>query len=446
MPNGSFDNRGRRDEVRKQVVANFCHRVCRECLDRDKSVAWAAAGLTQWTSQEERLQIERAGAVLLEGVTGDKDLMTNSVGIAAAANQTLGGDRAERLVRSSYLGTAPEWQHLAAVENHETEEGENEAAAEEDAEGMDPGQAGAGVGEFPPDDEPGLLGEARREKEIARLVGKLHLNLGHLSKDRMMVMLKAGAREDVLDYLKKRFECDMCGRRQREMKRRVAAYPRTYMFNKIVAVDVLYVPWRGRALPALNVVDHGSHCQVVTLVKEAGGKHHRGGPPSSEEAWQTFKEAWVRPFGAPEVVISDAGSEFQRDFAAGLELQSTFHHVVDADSPWQNGVLRCRAPRRGDQEKTASRVGGGPGSSQTRRRLTSCSTTSRLARTCGTPGQRTPRPSWCSAGTHELRRSFSPTWSQAHPDDRPWPATPRTSRAVREPTCKAASYGSGPGS
>ena len=52
--------------------------------------------------------------MLLEGVTGNKDLMTNSVGIAAAACQTLGGDCAERLVRS-YLGTAPEWQQLADV-------------------------------------------------------------------------------------------------------------------------------------------------------------------------------------------------------------------------------------------------------------------------------------------------------------------------------------------
>ena len=183
---------------------------------------------------------------------------------------------------------------------------------------------------------------------MAKLIEKLHVNMGHLSRDRMVVMLRAaGAREDVLEFMRKRFGCELCDRRQREVRRRVAAFPRTFTFNRIVAVDTFYLPWRGRSLPVLNVVDHGSHYQVTTLIKTIEGKEHPGGTPSSEEAWRIFNECWIRPFGAPEVVLSDGGAEFAKDFVTGLELHSVFHHVVDADSPWQNGV----AERHGGEIK-----------------------------------------------------------------------------------------------
>ena len=77
------------------------------------------------------------------------------------------------------------------------------------------------------------------------------------------------------------------------------------------------------------------------------GSPHRGGTPTSEETWKTLSEAWLRPFGSPEIVLSDAGAEYLKDFAAGLEMNSVLHHVVDADSPWQNGV----AERHGGEIK-----------------------------------------------------------------------------------------------
>ena len=92
-----------------------------------------------------------------------------------------------------------------------------------------------------------------------------------------MMLKAAGAREDVLEYVQKQFECETCDRRQREVRRRVAAYPRTFTFNRIVAVDTVYVPWRGVSLPVLNVVDQGSHYQMMTLIKEMNGSPHRGG-------------------------------------------------------------------------------------------------------------------------------------------------------------------------
>ncbi|CAE7224945.1 RE2 [Symbiodinium sp. CCMP2592] len=331
-----------REKVQRKLVRDFCHRTCREMLQRGRAVMWAAKRLGTHITDDEKAELEGAGGIMASHGPDDQDFLTNDAGIAVKLHDH---SRIGWLASSveGMVGAEAQWRSFAAAGLDE------EQVIEEEAEELDQdGNAGAGVGSFPPEEGEGLAQQAHRDKEVAKLVEKLHLNLGHLSKDRMMVMLKAaGAREDVLEYVAKRFECEMCGRRQRELKRRVAAHPRTYTFNRIVAVDVLYVPWRGVSLPVLNIVDHGSHYQVATLIKENDGRPHRGGSPSSEEAWKTFMEAWIRPFGSPEIVLSDAGSEFQKEFATGLELQSVFHHVVDADSPWQNGV----AERHGGEVK-----------------------------------------------------------------------------------------------
>ena len=212
-------------------------------------------------------------------------------------------------------------------------------------------------------------------------MAKLHENMGHLSNDRMIVMLKAaGAKEDVMEFVKKRFSCELCSKRQKEVRRRVAAYPRTYTFNRIVAVDTFFLPWRGSSIPILNVVDHGSHYQVTVPIKELDGTDHRGGTPGAEEAWRAFLEAWVRRFGAAEIVISDAGPEYGGAFTRGLELHSVMQHVTDAESPWQ------RDARGRDQEKGASRAQRGPDrrSSPTAATSRCCWCTSRPARTNGT--------------------------------------------------------------
>ena len=332
-----------KDQVRHRVAECFCHRLCRESMEKGRAVAWEMGNI----SQADQEDLEKLGGVVLHRDGRSGSFATNHAGTM------LGYDRQRttawaREAVGCFLEIEQARLNLAIEDDEQPGDAEIEVDDLE-AERDGPWQEGAGVGSFPPEGpDEGHSGTARREREVKALVEKLHLNLGHLSKERMVVMLKAaGARDDVLDFVQKRFECEMCDRRQREVRRRVAAYPRTYTFNRIVAVDTVYVPWRGVSLPVLNVVDHGSHYQVMMLIKELDGTPHRGGTPTSEEAWRTFNEAWVRPFGAPEVVLSDAGAEFMKEFANGLELNSVLHHVVDADSPWQNGI----AERHGGEIK-----------------------------------------------------------------------------------------------
>ena len=179
-----------------------------------------------------------------------------------------------------------------------------------------------------------------QEKEKIRL---LHNNMGHLPKTQMLSLLKAaGGKSRVLRYVQDEFHCHQCMRQQRPISRRKAAFPRVFSFNRIIGIDFLYISRENRTLAFLNVVCHGTNLQQIGWLKD-----YDGGSPSSKAAWELFSQLWIRPFGLPEVLISDGGGEFRYDFERSAEQAGILHVVSDASSPWQNG----RAERQ-DQDRT----------------------------------------------------------------------------------------------
>ena len=163
-----------------------------------------------------------------------------------------------------------------------------------------------------------------------RLVEKLHVNMGHPSKQRFLRVLRAaGAKLGVLKWIKAECRCSACAERSRVSPHRKVAIPRTFRFNQILAVDTvnLPVPFLQTTVPFLNMVDHGSNLQVMTLLR---GR-------SARDAWEAIAKSWLRPFGAPYVILCDGGPEFQDEFSDGAERIGALLHVVGAQSPWQNG-------------------------------------------------------------------------------------------------------------
>eukprot|EP00435_Cladocopium_sp_Y103_P027150 s2554_g6.t1 len=110
------------------------------------------------------------------------------------------------------------------------------------------------------------------------MVKRLHINMGHLPKDRMLVMLKAAkAQPKVIRYVRDEMHCEECMRQRREVRRRPAAYPRTFEFNRIAGADIFYIKWNGKKIPFLNVVDHGSNWQTTCMVRPTSrGRFERG--------------------------------------------------------------------------------------------------------------------------------------------------------------------------
>jgi len=161
------------------------------------------------------------------------------------------------------------------------------------------------------------------------LVERMHVNLGHPHRDQFVRILRAAkARPEVVKYAREEYECPDCAAHARARSSRRVAMPRSYSFNRVVGVDTFKVNFFGHQVNFVNVVCHGTNLQQVVYL----GREY-----TADAAWRGFCSGWLRPFGAPEVLLSDGGPEFAGIFARRLEQAGTCHRVTDAESPWQNG-------------------------------------------------------------------------------------------------------------
>ena len=82
------------------------------------------------------------------------------------------------------------------------------------------------------------------------------------------------------------------------------------MFNRVVALDCLEVPWKGKKYWFLNCVDHGTNYQVLGFL---------GDRPTSRSVRRAFIQCWVKTLGAPDIIITDPGTEFDGEFQRLVE-------------------------------------------------------------------------------------------------------------------------------
>lgn len=134
-----------------------------------------------------------------------------------------------------------------------------------------------------------------------RLVQKLHVNLGHPPRDRLLRALRsAGA---LLDYVQKEDECDDCRMKHRPDVRRKAQLPRTFSFNKIVGVDFFYIRWQNWNLAIMNIIDLGTSYQIAVRAEVADGTN--GGTPTSQTALVSF------PYHMGEILWSPSDGDLR---------------------------------------------------------------------------------------------------------------------------------------
>ena len=179
-----------------------------------------------------------------------------------------------------------------------------------------------------------VIGEGKEEHEIAddqkRALGKLHRGLGHPAlPDFIRFMKAARVKGEVVKWAHRHFRCEICESRPKPKAVRVGSIPKTYQPNKVLGIDLIYIPEVGgkNLLPALSVLDWGSNFQVVELLANK----------DPEKVWQAMWSCWMRIFGCPEIIICDSGKEFLADFVR----KATGHGIVvfqaGARAPWQNG-------------------------------------------------------------------------------------------------------------
>ena len=145
------------------------------------------------------------------------------------------------------------------------------------------------------------------------MVLRAHINLGHPTVKEFSRLLKAaGTREDIIQYVLREFQCEGCLKERRQPTRLPAATPRTYDFNVVIGVDLIFLYGENNRdeLPVLNCTCFGTLYSTFTLVHP----NRRG----SQLVWAAFAQAWLRVFGAPSFIIMDQGLEFMGSFLDGV--------------------------------------------------------------------------------------------------------------------------------
>ena len=109
-----------------------------------------------------------------------------------------------------------------------------------------------------------VIGEGKEEHEIAddqkRALGKLHRGLGHPAlPDFIRFMKAARVKGEVVKWAHRHFRCETCESRPKPKAVRVGSIPKTYQPNKVLGIDLIYIPEVGgkNLLPALSVLDWG---------------------------------------------------------------------------------------------------------------------------------------------------------------------------------------------
>ena len=131
-------------------------------------------------------------------------------------------------------------------------------------------------------------------KEKAEVI-RCHVNLGHPSAKEFVRLLKAaGTREDAIQYVVREFQCAGCHLEKRQATRLPAATPRTYDFNVVIGVDVLFVHGIDNKAehPVLNITCCGTLYSTFGLIDVQRR--------TAELTWKAFTRLWLRTFGAPQ--------------------------------------------------------------------------------------------------------------------------------------------------
>ena len=153
----------------------------------------------------------------------------------------------------------------------------------------------------------------------------------------MRALRLSRARPEVLDYVRREFECPACAAKGHPPKPRLpAALPRTFRFNETLGWDLFEIESPDSSkIVFCNMVCWGTLYQLCIPVVDK----------TAETVAKCVAERWIQYFGPPLVIIADQGKEFVgTQFKEFTDANSILLHIIDVRAPWQNG----RTERHGD--------------------------------------------------------------------------------------------------
>jgi hypothetical protein len=99
------------------------------------------------------------------------------------------------------------------------------------------------------------------------VVKKLHRQLGHPGKDKLVKALKDANFDESILKCGRQFRCDICESFATKKRDRPVSLPQTTHFNDMLEMDTFHVKWRGRKSKILAVLDIHTRYEMNEVVK-----------------------------------------------------------------------------------------------------------------------------------------------------------------------------------
>jgi len=131
-----------------------------------------------------------------------------------------------------------------------------------------------------------------------------HDNSGHPTNADFARMIRLGnGKPELVRWVKQHFKCDDCLANKVPCAKRPTAVPKTYRFNHVVGLDLVFPKDQDQVRVAiLNCLCWGASFQQVKILAGDNEK-------TAENVWSTFVDTWVRIFGFPDILVVDSGLE-----------------------------------------------------------------------------------------------------------------------------------------
>ena len=172
-------------------------------------------------------------------------------------------------------------------------------------------------------------GSGALPRQLRSTLAKLHVTLGHISGEKLKRMLHLnGAKDHILKAVSD-MRCQVCQAVTAPTPAPKAAFERPQRFNERVVTDVFFV-WDSRKekFAVVHAVDAFSLYQVATLLVQ----------PQAQMVASFLRNSWIGVFGPPEVLMSDAGTEYAAETEELLRSYDVHHEMVPPSAKWRMGL------------------------------------------------------------------------------------------------------------
>ena len=154
-----------------------------------------------------------------------------------------------------------------------------------------------------------------RPSDAAKIVARLHRNLGHPSgKDLKKLLTGKGASHIVLKAVDDH-QCPTCYRLRPPTQSPKSGLRSTFQFNERLMADTIWLQVQGKPVPVVTIMDAGTRYMAARAIKRE----------NTAEFILALERGWLRTFGPPLVLQVDShrawGSDAFRDFATDHDFQ-----------------------------------------------------------------------------------------------------------------------------